>query len=219
MKSDSGRDDVRTIVLRVSPAALWNADDLAVLRRDLLQAADMLDSAFGYDKDSLAGGSPRENLVRDRYRVLWDISAHGRLARDESADARAMRALVSQLQRVYAGITIDTATQVGERLLDARHVTHDQLLQWAATPEQLLNDPESPQAQAPTVKAATCPLCHFATQDWIDSDQVTPNLARSVQRDYPDWNAAMGICRQCADLYAQQCTENQPHVQAYRLGA
>jgi len=55
---------------------------LALLRRELMHAADMLDPAFGYEKALPApdGGAIHGRIIRERYRVLWDITIDGRLA-------------------------------------------------------------------------------------------------------------------------------------------
>jgi hypothetical protein len=64
-----------------------------LLRHELMHVADMLDPAFGYERSlpTSDDGPSADNIVRDRYRVLWDVTIDGRLARAGLAhpDARA----------------------------------------------------------------------------------------------------------------------------------
>ena len=102
---------MRTIIIQVCPHSLLNPEKLGVkMRRELMQIADMLDERFGYRRDSLAGRLPRENLIRDRYRVLWDIYAQGRLARSGHGNETVMAALAVQLRHVFAGPWADRAS-------------------------------------------------------------------------------------------------------------
>jgi len=56
-----------------------------------MHLADMLDPAFGYERNlsAAADGPSAENIVRDHYRVLWDVTIDGRLARHGVASSGA----------------------------------------------------------------------------------------------------------------------------------
>lgn len=72
------------MVLRLRPAMLLEPDALcALLRHELAHIGDMLDPAFGYERTLPPSddGPSGDNIVRDRYRVLWDVTIDGRLAR------------------------------------------------------------------------------------------------------------------------------------------
>ena len=76
------------LLIRLRPRTFLEPDRLArLLLRELLHVSDMLDPSFGYDPKALAApagdaGTPVENLLRDRYRALWDASVDGRLVRE-----------------------------------------------------------------------------------------------------------------------------------------
>ncbi len=82
---DAPKAAAPTIVVQLRPPALLDAEALrTLLRRELLHVADMLDPAFGYARE-LAGGDRDPatlNLLRERYRVVWDASIDGRLCRE-----------------------------------------------------------------------------------------------------------------------------------------
>src|SRR5262245_56142268 len=65
------------LVLRLRPSSLAAADGLLdLLRHELQHVADMVDPAFGYQRSlpTSGDGPSYDNLVRDRYRVLWDVT-------------------------------------------------------------------------------------------------------------------------------------------------
>jgi hypothetical protein len=54
---------------------------IAFLRHELMHVADMLDPAFAYDPQVGLGGEcvPENELIRERFRLLWDLWVHGRM--------------------------------------------------------------------------------------------------------------------------------------------
>lgn len=73
-----------TLLLRIRPDSLVAGDRLLpLLRHELLHVADMLDPAFGYQRvlPAAAADPACETILRDRYRVLWDVTIDGRLTR------------------------------------------------------------------------------------------------------------------------------------------
>jgi Pyruvate/2-oxoacid:ferredoxin oxidoreductase delta subunit len=55
----------------------------AFLRHELIHVADMLDPAFAYDPHPVFGGEcePEHELIRGRFRALWDLWVHARIRR------------------------------------------------------------------------------------------------------------------------------------------
>ena len=58
----------------------------------------MLDPAFEYCREEIDGLPSRQNLIRDRYRVLWDIYIEARLIHMGLGDAFQL----TQLRRMFA---------------------------------------------------------------------------------------------------------------------
>lgn len=56
---------------------------VAFLRHELMHVADMLDPAFAYDPHTAFGGEcePENELIRERFRALWDLWVHARMRR------------------------------------------------------------------------------------------------------------------------------------------
>ena len=53
----------------------------AFLRHELMHVADMLDPTFAYDPHPAFGGEsePENELIRERFRALWDLWVHARI--------------------------------------------------------------------------------------------------------------------------------------------
>lgn len=127
-----------TLLIQVCPSTLLEdgASHLH-LRRELLHVADMLDPAFAYRPDDLAGASPQDNLVRDRYRVLWDAYVDGRLchAAPDITDAGVRHE--PTFRRVFAGARPEEIRAALGHVLSAKGLRHDDLMGWARSPENL----------------------------------------------------------------------------------
>jgi len=93
-----------TIVVHLRPQSLLDPDALrTLLRRELLHVADMLDPAFGYLKElPVVDRDPAAlNLLRDRYRVVWDATIDGRLCRGGLLGTRVREARLFEFTRAF----------------------------------------------------------------------------------------------------------------------
>ena len=80
----SDADRLPLLVITLRPALLLDRPSLSrLLGHELMHISDMLDPAFGYRRalPSSDDGPSADNIVRDRYRVLWDVTIDGRIAR------------------------------------------------------------------------------------------------------------------------------------------
>ncbi|ODS34599.1 MAG: hypothetical protein SCARUB_00179 [Candidatus Scalindua rubra] len=47
-----------------------------------------------------------------------------------------------------------------------------------------------------------CPLCGKPTYFWLDSGHIDSDTVKHINADYPDWEKADGVCRNCFECYA-----------------
>lgn len=186
----------RTVVLRLCATAFDDRSKLLTwLRAELLHVADMVDPAFGYDPVLPASGDPAcERLLRDRYRVLWDVTIAGRLLR---------RGLVSpEAQREARLAFASTFPMLGQKT-DAAFVRffggeacgHADLLAFATSPG-------GEDIAARLAPGSRCPLCRFVTFAPEPAPENLPEeIVEHIVADFPLWRPFWGLCRQCADLY------------------
>lgn len=146
-----GVQDPRPILLlRLRPASLIEADALAdFLRHELMHVADMLDPRFGYQRNlpPSDSGPSHDNILRDRYRVLWDVTIDGRLARSGLGSDRTRAARWQEFATTFAMLD-DRCRQAFDEWFDRTQPTHEAITAFALRPE--------PDAPLRSVAAATC---------------------------------------------------------------
>lgn len=193
----------RSLIIQVCPQSLLSPNRVvARFRRDFLHVSDMLAEEFSYKSEALDGLPARQNLIRDRYRVLWDIFVQGRLTRDDVAEESFTLRLRTMFDRVFERQAADLRP-VFDRVFGDHELTHLQLLDWAIHPTTLFNEGSaSLPARARQSPGEECPLCGFPTHDWFqfptgDSHSVIDAICAS----HPKWQPESGACRQCAEIY------------------
>lgn len=172
------------------------------LRRELLHIADILDPAFAFERDALLGTHPRQNLVRDRYRVFWDLHIEQRLSKRENDPSR-LSMLAPRLARVLPDWLPDQIDSASNRIASEPRMTHATLLAWAEDPASLLSGDTS-RTDSPAQghgRGGDCPLCRFTTFDWWPIEQVSDELATEIRQRHPAWHTERGLCRRCAETY------------------
>ena len=154
------REDIRgggelVLVLRLRPVTLVHESRLGrLLPRELLHVADLLDSAFGFDPAPQISeeGPAVENIIRQRYRVLWDTTVDGRL--------QARGALDGDGEELRRRVFYATFPMLGEeleaqftRFFSGPRPSHGELRSFAADPRHS----EDAAAQV----SGRCPLCRL----------------------------------------------------------
>jgi hypothetical protein len=140
-ESAGGQQTQRTLVIRVCPESLLDVARLAPwLRRELLHAADIVDPAFGYSVNDIAGQPHEQRLVLDRYRVLWDVYVEGRLVREGRSEAAMAPRLWGGFARAFTYREHKPSREAFEMFLPTSRLTHRQLLEWASDPMSLCPD-------------------------------------------------------------------------------
>lgn len=192
------------LVLRLRPAIVIQADVLrTMLRHELLHVADMLSPAFGYEREipPSGDGPSHDNILRDRYRVLWDVTIDGRLVRAGLLDDRAREARWHEFRAAFR-MSSDQGRRVFDEWFDRTEPTHAALLAFAGTGPA----PNTPQASA----AGRCPLCRFpvAVLDPVP-ERLSLITRKEIQTAHPAWTIEQGLCTQCLDLYEAR---HDPHA-------
>jgi hypothetical protein len=191
-------DQPPVIGIRIRPARLLDeAACLALLRHELQHVADMVDPAFLYQRDlpALDGGPAYENLVRQRYHLVWDLTIDGRLVHRGLAPEAVRAHRREEFARAFPALG-PALDEVFVRWFDGPQPTHRAILDFVLS---AATDPPSP-ARAPST--VVCPICRFPTalQAFV-VDAIPPPVAELVARRHPAWRPAQGLCRQCVDLF------------------
>ncbi|MFQ5591544.1 MAG: hypothetical protein ACE5HE_10310 [Phycisphaerae bacterium] len=206
VRDDSGAPG-RTLVLQVCPESLVATETIRdTMLRELQHVEDMLDASFDYVPESIEGLPPRQQVVRDRYRVLWDIRVEAALAR---------RGLLVHTDKVRLERQFVHAFTIGgarpelglfDGVWKREHVPHPQLLAWAKDARAWVGNGAQQQVGAPaTTPGESCAVCGFPTFDWYTpADELHEAVRRSIRQARPDWSPPDGICRQCAETFISE---------------
>jgi hypothetical protein len=178
------------LVLRLRPQSLLDHESLrALLRHELMHVADMLDPAFGYERalPPSDGGPSADNLLRDRYRVVWDATIDGRLARAGCAHAAALDTRWRDFSAAFAMLG-DRCRRAFETWWVEDRPTHAAIVAFATARSR--------------ADAGRCPLCRFPVASLDDRvSTIAPPIAAAIRDENPAWCIAQGLCAQCLDLY------------------
>jgi hypothetical protein len=194
---DPGAPVRRTLLLRLRPEAFRDPPRLrALLRRELIHVADMLDPSFGFDPKTLHGDTPLPGpLLRERYRVLWAAAVAGRLARLGWAPPSARVERLQEFSATFPMLGAD-AEAAFDRVFGGNGGTHSDLLAFAIRPD----GPAGAAPRSPPTRDG-CPLCRGAAHD-RELMGLPAAVRERIHQDVPEWDPADGLCRQCADLYS-----------------
>jgi hypothetical protein len=214
------------ILIQITPGLLTQpAACLAFLRHESLHVVDMLDPHFEYvpDLPKSNAGPAHDQLLQNRYAVLWDIIIDGRLhqrgwlspaAREKHfadfkrafqgeaenvAQTSCLRAGMPALPSAAIEVLSDAEAALAQKFadfFDHNSHTHGELLAFAQHPEKWLQ-PDRAMSSSP----ARCGLCHFPTSLLLAPHELRVEVKREIQIHFPAWQEAEPVCRQCVDLY------------------
>jgi len=180
------------------------------LRHELLHVVDLLDPAFGYEGEiRLAVTSPaEENIIRNRYRLLWCLSIDARL---ECAGGEPLAYRDShrrEFDAQYQKFSPTIRDAIFERLWQPEPLSHSLLLQMATGSEALLRlagDTGSTGSETPRtvlLPGSPCPLCRFPSYHFVEDHNALGALVTGIQQDFPNWRIDDGLCERCLEGYA-----------------
>jgi hypothetical protein len=103
--------------------------------RQLQHVADMVDERFAYQRELPAGSAVQQNLIRDRYALLWDMFVEGRLIRAGAITGDGVYRLRVAFEKAFVREGQGRARIAFDALLSRDDLTHSALMSWATQPE------------------------------------------------------------------------------------
>jgi hypothetical protein len=166
------------------------------LNHELMHLCDMVDPGFGYSPELGLTGAARANerLVRERYRLLWDVTIDGRLHRGGLTTEAGREPRWAEFDRAFAFWPEDKRRSTFDNLWLAAAPLHPALL-------SLASDPRDLRAAHEPLPGAPCPLCGFPTFEWVDASALSLQIIEAMGAEFPHWVAADGACKRCAEVY------------------
>lgn len=198
------------------------------LRHELMHISDMLDAEFGYKLQRLADSPMEENIIRDRYKILWDIYIDSRLecfeSEKKSLSTKDQR--YSEFEALYKKLNPIQVKNIFDSLWDLKKLSHDEIVEMSKDTAEFLkhlkkksmnmnltgsNDIDNPKTEAnPILPGSKCPLCGFPSYYWYHWPEETDQLLQVVEKikeDFPNWQAEDGCCERCAERYIMQSSQ------------
>ena len=127
-----------TVMLALQPARVMECGFLqSFLRHELLHISDMLDTRFQYSPHAVLGGDSEitDNLIRDRFRLLWNWFVDGRLQRRGYTLAQSLEKQRAMLDKAFFFWSAEKRENALATLAMAEHCTQAQLLALARDKE------------------------------------------------------------------------------------
>lgn len=208
-KETAGEREKPTACILLRPQTLLDHPRLLTfLRHELLHIADMLDPSFGYEPalPAAEGGPTHDGLLKDRYRVLWDATIDGRMARRGRAPEPTRAERLREFCRLFPMFG-EESEQVFRSFFDQESHTHAELVSFASNPRIAMEGRTQP--------GSRCPLCGFPTHAFEAApEHLSLQVIAEVTQDFPQWQPSHGLCLQCADLYRARavsaCSTTRP---------
>jgi len=191
-------DSPATIVIKLRPCHLLDTSSLlAFLRHEFMHLHDILDPCFAYQLELPQSevGPTYDNLIRERYRVLWDTWIDGRLLSRGWAPAAVKQRRQAEFKATFSMLGEGWEVSFSQWFSWPVH-RHEDLLTFALHPVS-----EHPQESPQQIKTGRCPLCRFPSFDLQDGRGLDSQTVKEIVSDFPDWTSNQGLCRQCSDLY------------------
>lgn len=187
----------RVLALRLRSETLVESDALVrFLRHELMHVTDMLDPAFGYERalPEVAGGVALGQMLRDRYRVVWDTTIDGRLWHAGALGPEAREARRFEFVAAYKMLGVEADREFA-RWFDEPAPTHQAIVAFILSPRRADLNPQA-------WRSGQCPVCEFPVAS-LDPrpDRLSARARRTIQTARPAWRVEDGLCAQCADLY------------------
>jgi hypothetical protein len=198
---DGQRDNPgqRTLRVLLRPESLLNSASLKpFLRHEFYHIADMLDPAFAYEPmlPKADGGPTYDTLITNRYRVLWDVTINGRMARRGWCDTSVREQQLSDFRRAFPMLQ-EGAEELFAKFFDLDQPKHPDLARFAFDPREA-----SGNLKRESAPGTHCPLCKFPTHAFEpEPNNLGADILAAVNEDFPNWAPSFGLCTQCADLY------------------
>ena len=201
-------DERRKAVIRLFPEQFMDITHLRkFIRHELMHVVDMLGEKFGYKEGKLARLPVEETIVREKYKLFWDIFIDSRLEKRGKETVRSKDERFGEFEKLYARLPADGKKAVFEGLWKEENLTHDKAVELAKDFTKLVAvyggtlQEGVKEAKKVLIPGSPCPLCSFPTFNWLDTASLDEQIIRLIKADFPDWQIDDGICDRCAECY------------------
>lgn len=193
-----------TLAIQLCPESLINTEGARDgMLRELQHVEDMLDPAFGYEREVIDGLPSHRQVTLERYRLLWDIRVERILTKQGLIARSHPTKLRERFAQAFMVAQISPPDGLFDRLWEQDVGAHSDLFTWSNDPRAWFESLTG-QVRARNTRALgdPCPICTFPTFDWFPlTEPVQQELVARLRRARAGWDVSDGMCRQCAETY------------------
>ncbi len=217
--SNVAADGKKVIIRLYSDQFIEGKEIYKVLRHELMHVSDMLDESFGYRAESFDCSPMEERIIRDRYRLFWDIYVDGRLEREGRETSVTREDRKKEFVSFFSKIPEKIRDLIFESMWRGKGpLTHQKMVDLSQDVKRLIEVATGSSSKASSVlekemekmgplQGTTCPLCGFPTFDWVEDVGNSEGIVKVIKEDFPDWSAPCSVCSRCAEYYKLRAVE------------
>ncbi len=207
-------DEGRKVIIRLYPEIFIEGinEIRRVIRHELMHVSDMMNKEFNYNVNEEFSPSPmEERIMRDRYRLFWDISVDGRLVNKGLETTATREERKREFDSFFSKIPEGSRDLVFTKMWEAEEpMAHDRMVELSKDTNKVLalaaGDRSSEELIEDTkelgpLPGTTCTLCGFPSFDWVEEAAKDEETAKVINEDFPDWKPQDGVCSRCAEYY------------------
>ena len=206
-------DEGKKVIIRLYPELFIEGIEMRrVLRHELMHVSDMMNSKFAYDVNEEFSPSPmEERIMRDRYRLFWDISVDGRLVNRGLETTATRKERKREFDSFFSKIPDETRELIFSKMWEAEEpMTHVRMVELSKDNNKVLALAAGSRSAEELIEetkklgplpGTTCTLCGFPSFDWVEEAAEDEDIVKILKEDFPDWEPQDGVCSRCAEYY------------------
>ncbi|MHC4267670.1 MAG: hypothetical protein ACYSTS_04320 [Planctomycetota bacterium] len=207
-------DEGTKVIIRLYPELFIEGSNeiRMVIRHELKHVSDMMNSKFGYDVNEDFGRSPmEERIIRDRYRLFWDISVDGRLTNTGLETIASREERKKEFDSFFSKIPEETRDLIFDKIWNAEEpMSHNRMVELSKDTTKVLalaagsrsvDELVAETKELGPIPGTTCPLCGFPSFDWVEEVANDEETAKVINEEYSEWKPQDGVCSRCAEYY------------------
>ena len=207
-------DEGRKVIIRLYPEIFVEGSNeiCRVIRHELMHVSDMMDKRFNYNVNEEFSKSPmEERIMRDRYRLFWDISVDGRLTNNGLETPASREERKGEFDSFFSKIPEDSRDLIFSKMWDAEEpMAHDTMVELSKDINKVLALAAGSRSAEELIEetkklgplpGTTCTLCGFPSYDWVEEAAEDEDIVKILKEDFPDWEPQDGVCSRCAEYY------------------
>ncbi len=207
-------DEGKKVIIRLYPEIFIEGinEIRRVIRHELMHVSDMMNSKFEYDVNEEFSPSPmEERIMRDRYRLFWDISVDGRLVSKGLETTATREERKREFDSFFSKIPEESRELIFTKMWDAEEpMAHDTMVELSKDTNNVLALAAGSRSAEELIEetkklgplpGTTCTLCGFPSFDWVEEAAEDEDVVKVLKEDFPDWKPQDGVCSRCAEYY------------------